>query len=441
MRGIVAIVGRPNVGKSTLFNRLIEDRKAIVDDQSGVTRDRHYGTSHWIGSDFIVIDTGGYVHGSEDMFEAAIREQVHIAIEEADVILFMVDVLTGVMPLDREFANVVRKSKKPVFLVANKADNYERDQLIYEFYELGMGDPYPVSSVNGSGTGELLDVVIASFPTDPIKGPEDGLPKFAFVGRPNVGKSSLVNALLGHDRNIVTPISGTTRDSIYTRYSGFGIDSYLIDTAGLRKKARVRESSENVEFYSTLRSIRAIEECDVAFLMLDASQGLESQDLNILHTIVTNGKGLVILVNKWDLMEKKTNTARDFEAVINEKIAPLSGIPIVFISAMDKQRILKAMQVGVEVYHEKNKRVPTSQLNEVMQAAWQAHRPAAIRGKFIRIKYVTQIPAKIPTFLFFTNHPKLIQENYKRYLENQLRANFGFRGVPINIFFRDKNKT
>ncbi len=439
MRGIVAIVGRPNVGKSTLFNRLIESRKAIVDDQSGVTRDRHYGKAHWTGSDFTVIDTGGYVHGSEDLFEAAIREQVHIAIEEADVLIFMVDVMSGLMPLDREFANVARKSKKPVLLVANKADNYERDQYIYEFYELGLGDPYPISSVNGTGTGELLDAVVSKLPEEAPDNSEEGIPKFAFVGRPNVGKSSLVNALLGEDRNIVTPISGTTRDSIFTRYNGFGIDAYLIDTAGLRKKARVRESKENVEFYSTLRSIKAIEECDVAFLMIDATQGLESQDLNILHTVVTNSKGLVILVNKWDLVEKETNTARDYQKVIEEKIAPLSGIPVIFISAMEKQRILKAMEIGVEVYHEKNKKVSTSKLNEVMQAAWAAHRPAAVRGKFIRIKYVTQIPASIPTFLFFTNHPKLIQESYKRYLENQLRANFGFSGVPINVFFRKKN--
>lgn len=436
MSGIVAIVGRPNVGKSTLFNRLIEQRKAIVDDQSGVTRDRHYGSALWTGHNFTVIDTGGYVPHSEDVFESAIREQVHIAMEEADVLLFMVDVSTGLTPLDREFANVIRQSKKPVFLVCNKADNHALSDLIYEFYELGVGDPYPLSSINGSGTGEVLDAVVAALPKEKEEAPEPNIPKFAFVGRPNVGKSSLVNALLGKDQNIVTPISGTTRDSIYTRYEAFGKDLYMIDTAGLRKKTKV---NENVEFYSTLRSIRAIEECDVALLMIDATTGVEAQDLNILHTIETNGKGLVILVNKWDLLEKETNTARDYERVINERIAPLSGVPIVFISVLEKQRILKGLETALMVYEEKEKKIATSTLNEVMQAAWAAHRPAAVRGKFIRIKYVTQIPASIPTFLFFTNHPKLIQENYKRYLENKIREEFGFAGVPINVFFRKKN--
>lgn len=436
MSGIVAIVGRPNVGKSTLFNRLIEERKAIVDDQSGVTRDRHYGSALWTGHTFTLIDTGGYVPESEDVFESAIREQVHIAMEEADVLLFMVDVTSGITPLDREFAHVARQSKKPVLLVANKADNHSLADLIYEFYELGLGDPYPISSINGSGTGELLDAVVEGLPEEETVAPDENIPKFAIVGRPNVGKSSLVNALLGKDQNIVTPISGTTRDSIFTRWEAFGHDLYLIDTAGLRKKTKVRE---NVEFYSTLRSIRAIEECDVALLMLDATLGIEAQDLNILHTIVSNHKGLVILVNKWDLMEKETNTARDFEAHIMERIAPLSGVPVVFISVKDKQRILKSLEVAVQVYEEKEKKISTSRLNEVMQAAWAAHRPAAVRGKFIRIKYVTQIPASVPTFLFFTNHPKLIQESYKRYLENRLREEFGFHGVPINVFFRKKN--
>lgn len=438
MRGIVAIVGRPNVGKSTLFNRLIEERKAIVDDQSGVTRDRHYGDAQWTGEHFTVIDTGGYVPDSEDLFEAAIREQVHIAMEEADVLIFMVDVLAGLHPLDQEFANIARKSKKPVLLAANKADTFERNSFSYEFYELGLGDPFPLSAANGAGTGDLLDELVKQLPPESTDKTEENVPKFAFVGRPNVGKSSLVNVLLGNDRNIVTPISGTTRDSIFTRYSGFGIDSYLIDTAGLRKKAKVRESKENIEFYSTIRSIRAIEECDVAFLMLDATMGMESQDLNILHTVVTNNKGLVILVNKWDLIEKETNTSKEYKALIDERIAPLSGIPVLFISAMEKQRVLKAMEIGIKVYKEKEKKIPTSELNEVMQASWAAHRPAAARGKFIRIKYVTQIPASIPTFLFFTNHPKLIQESYKRYIENQIRANFGFDGVPINVFFRQK---
>lgn len=435
MSGIVAIIGRPNVGKSTLFNRLIAARDAIVDDVSGVTRDRHYGVSEWNGVRFTVIDTGGYVPESEDIFEKAIREQVHIAMEEADLLLFVVDALVGIATLDMEFANIVRRSKKPVLLVANKADNYERTDLVYEFYELALGEVFAISAINGSGTGDLLDRIVESLPEEKPEPEVMDIPKFAFVGRPNVGKSSLVNALLGREQNIVTPISGTTRDSIYTRYTAFGLDLYLIDTAGLRRKAKVQE---NIEFYSTLRSIKAIEECDVAILLLDATQGMEAQDLNILHNITTNGKGVVILVNKWDLVPKETNTARDYEKVINERIAPLSNVPVIFGSALEKQRILKALEIAVEVYHEKNKKISTSELNEVMQAAWNAHRPAAVRGKLIRIKYVTQIPASIPTFLFFTNHPKLIQESYKRYLENKLREQFSFKGVPINIFFRQK---
>lgn len=435
MSGIVAIIGRPNVGKSTLFNRLIAAREAIVDDVSGVTRDRHYGISEWNGVRFTVIDTGGYVPESEDVFEKAIREQVHIAMEEADVLLFVVDALVGVVSLDQEFANIVRRSKKPVFLVANKADNYERADLVYEFYELALGEVFSISALNGTGTGDLLDTIVEALPEDKPEPTMADVPKFAIVGRPNVGKSSLVNALLGKDQNIVTPISGTTRDSIYTRYTAFGLDLYLIDTAGLRKKAKVHE---NIEFYSTLRSIKAIEECDVAILLLDATLGIDAQDLNILSNITSNQKGVVILVNKWDLMEKETNTARDMEKVILERIAPLSNVPIIFGSALEKQRILKALEVAVEVYHEKQKKITTSDLNEVMQAAWNAHRPAAIRGKIIRIKYVTQVPASVPTFLFFCNHPKLIQESYKRYLENQLRDHFGFKGSPVNIFFRQK---
>ncbi len=435
MSGIVAIIGRPNVGKSTLFNRLIEARKAIVDDESGVTRDRHYGVSEWNGVKFTVVDTGGYVVESDDVFEKAIREQVHIAMEEADVLLFMVDSMVGVMTLDEEFASIVRRSKKPVMLVANKADNYERSELVYEFYELALGEVFAISSLNGTGTGELMDRIIENLPVDKPEPSVADIPKFAIVGRPNVGKSSLVNALLGKDQNIVTSISGTTRDSIYTRYTAFGLDLYLVDTAGLRRKAKVHE---NIEFYSTLRSIKAIEECDVAILLIDATQGMEAQDLSIMSNITTNGKGLVIYVNKWDLIEKETNTARDYEAIIKERIAPLSNVPIVFGSALEKQRILKALEVAVEVYTEKEKKISTSDLNEVMQAAWNAHRPAAMRGKIIRIKYVTQIPASIPTFLFFCNHPKLIQESYKRYLENQLRDAFSFKGVPINIFFRQK---
>jgi GTPase len=435
MSGIVAIIGRPNVGKSTLFNRLIAAREAIVDDTSGVTRDRHYGVSEWNGVRFTVIDTGGYVPESEDIFEKAIREQVHIAMEEADVLLFVVDSMVGVAALDTEFANIVRRSKKPVILVANKADNFDRSDLVYEFYELALGEVYAISALNGQGTGDLLDCIVHNLPEDKPEPAVADIPKFAFVGRPNVGKSSLVNALLGKEQNIVTPISGTTRDSIYTRFTAFGLDLYLIDTAGLRRKAKVQE---NIEFYSTLRSIKAIEECDVAILLIDATQGMDAQDLTILSNITSNSKGVVILVNKWDLVEKETNTAREYEKLIRERIAPLSNVPIVFGSALEKQRILKTLEVAVEVFQEKKKKIPTSELNEVMQAAWNAHRPAAVRGKLIRIKYVTQIPASIPTFLFFTNHPKLIQESYKRYLENQLRESFGFKGTPMNIFFRQK---
>ena len=436
MSGIVAIVGRPNVGKSTLFNRLIQARKAIVDDQSGVTRDRHYGISEWNGVKFTVIDTGGYVPDTDDVFEKAIREQVHIAINEADVVLFMVDATVGIVPLDREFTNVLRQSTKPVIMVANKADNYERSELVFEFYELGIGEVFAISAINGSGTGDLLDLVVEALPEEKPEPSMPDVPKFAIIGRPNVGKSSFVNALLGKEQNIVTPISGTTRDSICTRYTAFGLDCYLIDTAGLRKKAKV---TENIEFYSTLRSIKAIEECDVAVLMLDATMGIESQDLSILSSVTASYKGLVIFVNKWDLVQdKEANSARDYEANIMERIAPLSGVPVIFGSALEKQRILKTLETAVEVYNEKEKKISTSELNELMQVAWETHRPAAIRGRIIRIKYVTQIPASVPTFLFFSNHPKLIQESYKRYLENKLRDAYGFKGVPINIFFRQK---
>ncbi len=404
MSGIVAIIGRPNVGKSTLFNRMIAAREAIVDDQSGVTRDRHYGISEWNGVKFSVIDTGGYVPLSEDLFEKAIREQVHIAMDEADILLFVVDALVGVVTLDMEFANIVRRSKKPVFLVANKADNFERSDLVYEFYELALGEVFSVSALNGAGTGDLMDSIVNALPSDKPEPTVADVPKFAFVGRPNVGKSSLVNALLGKEQNIVTPISGTTRDSIYTRYTAFGLDLYMIDTAGLRRKARVHE---NIEFYSTLRSIKAIEECDVAILMIDATMGMEAQDLHILGDITENSKGVVIFVNKWDLVEKETNTARDFEALIQERIAPLSNVPVVFGSALEKQRILRALELAVEVYHEKQKKVGTAELNEVMQMAWNNHKPAAVRGKIIRIKYVTQIPAPIPTFLFLLQPPQI----------------------------------
>lgn len=409
-------------------------RKAIVDDQSGVTRDRHYGIAQWNGKKFSVIDTGGYVPESEDIFEVAIREQVHIAMEEADVLFFVVDVTTGINPMDLEFANIVRRSKKPVFLIANKADNNERLDLSYEFYELSLGEVYPISSINGTGTGELLDAVVEAFPDKPEPLVED-LPKLAFVGRPNAGKSSIVNALLDKEVNIVTPIAGTTRDTLHTRYQAFGHDMYLLDTAGLRKKAKVQE---NVEFYSTLRAIRAIEECDVAILMLDASLGMQAQDLAILKLIEKNNKGLVIVVNKWDLVEKDTHTAKAFTQEIEAKIKPLSGVPILFISVTERQRVLRVLEKAVHVYGEKEKKISTSVLNEVMQEAIIRYRPPAHRGRFIRIKYVTQVAASIPTFLFFCNHPQHIKESYKRYLENQLRDAFGFEGVPINVFFREK---
>lgn len=435
MKRIVAIVGRPNVGKSTLFNRLVEERQAIVDDVSGVTRDRNYGEVQWNGETFTVIDTGGYVPESEDVFEAAIREQVHIALDEADLILFVVDVTSGVTPLDTSFANMVRRLPHKTLLVANKVDNSARRNDMYDFYELGLGEMHPISAINGSGTGELLDALVEKLPEEKKSDEDEDIPRFAIVGRPNVGKSSLVNSLLGINAHIVTPIAGTTRDSVNSRYTAFGQDIILIDTAGLRKKAKVKE---NIEFYSTLRTIRAIEECDVSILMIDATSGIESQDMAIFSTIIKNQKGVVILVNKWDLMEKETNTARDFEKKIREKLAPFDDVPIVFTSAVTKQRLLKGLEKAKEVYQNKQRKITTSELNEVVLDAVAQHHPPAVAGRFIRIKYVTQVPASIPTFLLFTNHPKLIPESYKRYLENQLRKTYEFTGVPINVFFRKK---
>ncbi|MEZ4828533.1 MAG: ribosome biogenesis GTPase Der [Bacteroidia bacterium] len=435
MSGIVAIVGRPNVGKSTLFNRLIEERKAIVDDMSGVTRDRNYGKAEWTGREFTVIDTGGYVPQSEDIFEKAIREQVHIAMEEADVLIFMVDTQTGITPLDRSFAQLVRQNPTKVFLAANKVDTPNKVVDSYEFYELGLGELFPVSAINGSGTGELLDAIVSALPEEKPETETDGIPKFAVIGKPNVGKSSMINALLGKDVQIVTPVAGTTRDSTDTRFQAFGQDIILVDTAGLRKKAKVQE---NIEFYSTLRTVKAIESCDVAILLIDATQGIESQDLAVFSLIVKNKKGVVILVNKWDLVEKETNSARDFEKVIRERIAPFNDIPIVFGSALTKQRLIKVLESASAVYENLSKKIPTNELNEKMLDAINRHHPPATRGRIIRIKYVTQIPSRIPTFLFFTNHPQHIQESYKRYLENQLRENFGFTGAPVNLFFRQK---
>lgn len=433
MSNIVAIVGRPNVGKSTLYNRLTESRKAIVDDFSGVTRDRHYGMAEWTDKNFTVIDTGGYVAHSEDVFEAAIREQVIIAIEEATVILFMVDVTTGITDLDDEIAKLLRRSKKPVFVVVNKVDNTQRVNDANVFYSLGLGEIYSISSMTGSGTGELLDEVITHF--DEAEQGENTLPKYAIVGRPNVGKSSLINALIGKERNIVTPVAGTTRDSIHIHYNQYGHEFMLIDTAGLRKKTKVKE---NIEFYSVMRTIKALEEADVVILMIDAVEGLESQDINIFHLAEKNKKGVVILVNKWDLIEKDTKTTKTFEEQIRQKIAPFSDVPIIFTSVTEKQRIFKAIEAASKVYENKFKKIPTSKLNDIMLPIIENYPPPATKGKYVKIKYVTQINGSSPMFAFFCNLPQYIKEPYRRFVENKLRDNFDFNGVPVQIFFRQK---
>jgi GTP-binding protein len=434
MGNIAAIVGRPNVGKSTLFNRLTESRHAIVDEQSGVTRDRHYGKVFWNGKEFSVIDTGGYVTNSDDVFEEEIRKQVLLAIEEADVVIFLVDVVSGITDLDETIAGMLRRISKPVLLVVNKVDNSERLYDSSIFYGLGLGDYFPLSSINGSGTGEMLDKLTSLLVKEE---PEDNeeIPRISVVGRPNVGKSSLVNALIGQERNIVTPISGTTRDSIHTRYNKYNHDFYLVDTAGLRKKGKVHE---DLEFYSVMRSVRAIENSDVCMLMIDATLGLEGQDLNIFHLIVRNWKGVVVLVNKWDLVEKGNMTMKQFESGIRKRLEPFDDVPVLFISALTKQRIHKALQVAIEVYENRKSRIPTSRLNEVMQLAIQEYHPPAVKGKYVRIKYVTQLPTHAPAFAFYCNLPQYVREPYKRYLENQLRKNFNFTGVPIRIFMRKK---
>lgn len=435
MSNIVAIVGRPNVGKSTLFNRLTESRKAIVDEMAGVTRDRQYGKGVWNGIDFSIIDTGGYAVNSEDEFESEIRKQVMIAIEEADVIVFVVDVENGVTDMDEEVAAVLRRSSKKVFLAVNKVDNNSRIIDSHEFYSLGLGELFCISSMTGSGTGDLLDAVVAEFPEKVVEEEEEKIPHFAIIGRPNVGKSSLINALTGEDRNIVTDIAGTTRDSIHTRYNKFGHDFYLVDTAGLRKRTKVKE---DVEFYSTMRSIRAIEDSDVCILMLDATRGMEAQDVSIFHLIERNKKGVVILVNKWDLVEKDNSSTISFTKAIKERIAPFVDVPIVFISALTKQRILKALETAVEVYENRTKKVKTSELNEVMLEAIEAYPPPSIKGKFVKIKYVTQLPSQTPSFAFFANLPQYVKEPYRRYLENKIREKFNFSGVPVQIFIRKK---
>lgn len=434
MNNIVAIVGRPNVGKSTLYNRLIGERQAIIDDISGVTRDRQYGSSYWNGKTFTVIDTGGFVHGSDDIFEAAIRDQVNIAIDEAAVIIFMVDVTTGITDLDAEIADMLRRTEKPVLLAVNKVDNAERQMEANEFWSLGFEETFFLSSMTGSGSGELLDLVVEKLPEEAEPEPNE-LPKIAILGQPNVGKSSLTNALLGEERNIVTDIAGTTRDSIHSKYAKFGKEFLLIDTAGLRKKSKVHE---NLEFYSVMRAIKAVEEADICIIMIDAQTGVESQDMNIMRLAQRRNKGIVILVNKWDLLEKETNTARDLEKEIRNKIAPFTDVPIVFISVLEKQRIFQAMDAALQVYENRNRKIKTSDLNEFMLEAIERRPPPAYRGRLIKIKFVTQLPTYYPAFAFFCNHPKHVREPYKNYLENQLRKKFNFTGVPISIFFRQK---
>ncbi len=437
MGNLVAIVGRPNVGKSTLFNRLTKSRRAIVSDEAGTTRDRQYGKCLWNGREFSVVDTGGWVVNSDDIFEDAIRRQVLVATEEADLVLFMVDITTGVTDLDMDVATILRRSKLPVILVANKADNNEQLYDSYEFYSLGLGEPYCISSATGSGTGDLLDLVMEKLPTVQEDVVEDGIPRFAVVGRPNVGKSSIINAFIGEDRNIVTEIAGTTRDSIYTRFDKFGFDFYLVDTAGIRRKNKV---TEDLEFYSVMRSIRAIENCDVCILMIDATRGIEAQDMNIFQLIQKNNKSLVVVVNKWDLVEDKTNIViKTFENAIRERMAPFVDFPIIFASAITKQRIFKVLEMAKQVYLNRTTKVGTSKLNEVMLPLIEAFPPPSIKGKYIKIKYCTQLPnTQIPSFVFYANLPQYVKEPYKRFLENKIRENWSMHGCPINIFIRQK---
>ena len=434
MSNIVAIVGRPNVGKSTLFNRLTESRQAITDEISGVTRDRHYGKSEWGGKEFSVIDTGGYITGSEDVFEGEIRKQVELAIDEANVILFIVDAKEGITEMDTAVVQLLRKTAKKTLVVANKTDNSTLLEEAVEFYNLGMGDYFPISSMSGSGTGDLLDELILHFEEDPDK-EEIDLPKFAIVGRPNVGKSSFVNALIGKDQNIVTDIAGTTRDSLNTRFNKFGFDFYLIDTAGVRKKKKVHE---NLEFYSVMRAVRAIEHSDVCILMIDATRGFETQDQRIFHIADKNKKGIVILVNKWDLIEKNTESTQQFEEQILKQISPFKDIPILFVSALEKQRLLKGLETAIEVYKNRTQKITTSELNETMLAIIEKKPPPATKGKYIKIKYCTMLPTATPTFAFFANLPQYIKETYKRFLENKIREIYDFSGVPITIYFRQK---
>jgi GTP-binding protein len=434
LSNIVAIVGRPNVGKSTLFNRLVERRQAIMDNESGVTRDRHYGIAEWNGRTFTVIDTGGYVVGSEDVFEAAIREQVALAVQEAQVVVLMVDCHTGLTDLDKDFAKVLRSSNKPVVIAANKADNADKAYMASEFYSMGLGEVFPIAAASGSGTGELLDEVIKHLtPEKDVQDP--ALPRITILGRPNVGKSSFLNVLLGIERTIVTDMAGTTRDAIDTRYNMFGKDFIITDTAGLRKKSRVKD---NIEFYSVLRSVSALEDSDVCIIMLDAERGLESQDQNIIGLAHRKNKGIVILVNKWDLVEKDHKTAEVYRKAILDKLSPLTYIPIVFTSTISKQRIFKAMELALEVYENRQKRISTSALNNKLLPEIEKRPPPSVKGKYIKIKYITQLPARTPAFALFCNLPQYIKEPYKRFIENKLRMHFDFTGVPIRLFFRRK---
>lgn len=434
MGNIVAIVGRPNVGKSTFFNRLIQRREAIVDAVSGVTRDRHYGKTDWNGREFSLIDTGGYVVGSDDVFEAEIDKQVELAIDEADAIIFMVDVETGVTGMDEDVANLLRRVDKPIFLAVNKVDNNKRAEDSVEFYSLGLGDYYNIASVNGAGTGDLLDALVAALP-EVEKKEEDELPRFAVVGRPNAGKSSFINALIGEDRYIVTDVAGTTRDSMDTKYNRFGFEFNLVDTAGIRRKAKVKE---NLEFYSVMRSVRAIEHSDVCILVMDATRGFDGQVQNIFWLAQRNRKGIVILVNKWDLVEKETNTMKEYEAKIKKQIEPFTDVPIVFISVLNKQRIYKAIETAVEVYNNRSRKIKTRKLNDVMLPHIQQNPPPGIKGKYVKIKFITQLPTPQPQFAFFCNLPQYVKEPYKRFLENKLRSEFDFTGVPLSIYMRKK---
>ena len=437
MGNLVAIVGRPNVGKSTLFNRLTKSRQAIVNEQAGTTRDRQYGKSEWLGKEFSVVDTGGWVVNSDDVFEEEIRKQVMLAIDEADVILFVVDVMNGVTDLDMEVAEILRRSKTPVLLVANKTDNNDLQYNAAEFYSLGLGDPYCVSALSGSGTGDLLDLVLSKFKKETPEILDDDIPRFAVVGRPNAGKSSIINAFIGEDRNIVTEIAGTTRDSIYTRYNKFGFDFYLVDTAGIRKKNKV---SEDLEYYSVIRSIRSIENSDVCILMLDATRGIEGQDLNIFSLVQRNQKGLVVVVNKWDLIEDKTaKVMKGYEDAIRDRLAPFTDFPIVFTSALTKQRILKVLELAKEVYQARTTRIPTARLNEELLPLIEAYPPPSNKGKYIKIKYITQLSnTQVPSFVFFANLPQYVKEPYRRFLENKIRERWKLSGTPINIFIRQK---